>query len=155
MNAAILQTPSDAKLLSPGLAIRAFCRECLSDNAAEIRRCTARQPEQGKVNTGSCWLWAYRHGAGCDTSRDPRPPSRLTCIKRECLQCQGNLADFVRTCQSTDCALWVFRLGHNPHRAGIGNLRASFKPRETRPATGPDSEPTEAPVPVERELTCP
>ena len=155
MNAAILQTPSDAKRLSPALAIRRFCRACLSDNAAEIRRCTARQPEQGKVDTGSCWLWPYRHGTGCDTSRDPRPQSRLKAIRGECLQCQGGSPEGVRDCPSTTCPLFDYRRGHNPARLGIGNLKASFKARETRTATGPDSEPTEAPVPVERELTIP
>ncbi len=44
----------------------------------------------------------------------------LKAIKRKCPDCSGGIQAEVRDCQHTDCALWPFRCGRNPNRAGIG-----------------------------------
>lgn len=48
----------------------------------------------------------------------------LRAIRAKCLDCCCDQATEVRRCPSKTCALWPFRLGKNPNRAGIGG-RAS------------------------------
>jgi hypothetical protein len=43
----------------------------------------------------------------------------LKAIRQHCLSC-GNRPSEVRKCQSTECALHRYRMGHNPARMGIG-----------------------------------
>ena len=40
-------------------------------------------------------------------------------IRLKCLECAGRPKD-VRNCSVEDCSLYIFRMGTNPNRAGIG-----------------------------------
>ena len=44
----------------------------------------------------------------------------LKAIRRNCLECSGGSAGEVKNCIITDCVLYPFRLGRNPHRKGMG-----------------------------------
>jgi hypothetical protein len=44
----------------------------------------------------------------------------LRAIRLKCVDCSAGEVKRVRECPITSCALWPFRLGHNPNRAGIG-----------------------------------
>lgn len=44
----------------------------------------------------------------------------LKAIRAKCLDCCIGQANEVRLCPSKDCALWPYRLGHNPARQGVG-----------------------------------
>lgn len=46
--------------------------------------------------------------------------SPLKAIREKCLDCCCGSASEVKLCPSKGCALWPFRSGHNPNRAGIG-----------------------------------
>ena len=46
----------------------------------------------------------------------------LKAIRAKCLDCSGKQPKEVRECQITSCALWPYRLGHNPKRAGLGGI---------------------------------
>ena len=43
----------------------------------------------------------------------------LKAIRLHCLQC-ANTCKGVRTCESRDCNLYIYRMGKNPARVGIG-----------------------------------
>ena len=45
-------------------------------------------------------------------------------IRAKCLECSGGQPSEVRNCQIPECPLFPFRLGKNPNRKGIGNLKA-------------------------------
>ncbi len=44
----------------------------------------------------------------------------LKAIRAKCLDCCGNHPSQVRKCDVFDCPLFIYRLGHNPKRKGIG-----------------------------------
>ena len=53
-------------------------------------------------------------------SVSPRLKSPLRSIREKCIDCcAGNKAEVAR-CQMQTCALWPFRMGRNPNRAGMG-----------------------------------
>lgn len=68
----------------------------------------------------------------------------LQVIKKHCLECQGYSYKEVKECDNIKCDKWVYRLGHNPKRKGIGgnpNLIKIKKPKidevkRTHPETG-------------------
>lgn len=45
----------------------------------------------------------------------------LRAIRAKCLDCCLGSTNEIKLCPSTECALYPFRLGKNPNRAGIGN----------------------------------
>lgn len=45
--------------------------------------------------------------------------SPLKAIKSKCLECSNDCKKTVRECIIPECPLYIFRLGKNPHRAGI------------------------------------
>lgn len=45
----------------------------------------------------------------------------LRSIREKCLDCSCQQPTEVRDCPVTSCALYPFRMGKNPNRAGIGN----------------------------------
>lgn len=118
MNAAILQTPSDAKLLSPGVgarfkpaeartparAIRAFCRACLSDNAAEIR-----PPSRLTWSKARCYgvLQSLRRRlVGSATRVELRDVAFVACSR-----CCGGQHRDIRECGDRACPAWCYRPG--------------------------------------------
>ena len=44
----------------------------------------------------------------------------MKAIRAKCLDCCCGQANEVKLCPVESCALWPFRFGHNPARAGIG-----------------------------------
>jgi hypothetical protein len=46
----------------------------------------------------------------------------ITAIRAHCLECVCWSSDEVKKCTDKRCPLYVFRLGKNPSRQGIGNL---------------------------------
>jgi hypothetical protein len=57
-----------------------------------------------------------------------RKRSPLRSIREKCIDCcAGNKAEVAR-CHLESCALWPFRMGRNPNRAGVGgNPPRAFK----------------------------
>ena len=49
------------------------------------------------------------------------PPVKA--IKKFCYECVGGNAKRRESCSETDCPLYLFRLGHNPKRKGIGGRK--------------------------------
>ena len=45
----------------------------------------------------------------------------IKAIRAKCLDCCCGQADEVKLCPCVNCSLWVYRFGHNPKRAGMGN----------------------------------
>ena len=44
----------------------------------------------------------------------------LKAIRTKCLECSGNQPKEVRLCTCIDCPLYLYRMGTNPARKGIG-----------------------------------
>ena len=44
----------------------------------------------------------------------------IKAIRKHCLDCQGYEKAGVRNCSFFDCPLYLFRMGKNPKRKGIG-----------------------------------
>ena len=42
------------------------------------------------------------------------PESPIRAIRAKCIECSGGSMAEARLCQITHCALWAFRMGHNP-----------------------------------------
>ena len=49
--------------------------------------------------------------------------SPIKSIRAKCLECSNYQPSEVRYCLITECPLYSFRMGKNPNRAGIGNLK--------------------------------
>lgn len=59
-----------------------------------------------------------------------RPTERMTALKaiREfCFECCDYSSDMVKACSASWCPLHAFRLGRNPRRAGIGDIKTLDK----------------------------
>jgi hypothetical protein len=103
-----------AKLKGPAYAIRKKCVDCIGGSEySEIVRCSAAP--------AVCKLWPYRSGHGREEGRGYERMTRMKAIRRECLLCTGNSSVEVDRCESIDCALYAYRKGKNPKRAGLGN----------------------------------
>jgi len=53
-------------------------------------------------------------------------PSPVKVIRAKCKECTGGGLKAIRLCEIIDCPLHPYRMGRNPNRAGIGNLKGSF-----------------------------
>ena len=42
------------------------------------------------------------------------PESPIKAIRAKCIECSGGSMTEARLCHLTHCALWAFRMGHNP-----------------------------------------
>jgi len=51
----------------------------------------------------------------------------LKAIRAKCLDCSGDQPKEVRLCHLDHCALYPFRFGKNPARAGIGSKTGQFE----------------------------
>lgn len=47
----------------------------------------------------------------------------LKAIREKCLDCCADQPGEVRACPSESCPLWLYRMGHNPNRKGIGGFK--------------------------------
>lgn len=46
--------------------------------------------------------------------------SVLRAIRAKCIDCSGGHKQLVDTCHTKTCALWPYRMGKDPGRAGVG-----------------------------------
>ena len=56
-------------------------------------------------------------------------------IRRKCLECSNGSPLEVKECPIDDCPIYPYRLGKNPARTGIGNIKALL-PKNTPLNTG-------------------
>ncbi len=99
--------------ISPRQAIRQHCIDCCLGDMREVKACQAKM----------CLLYQYESGH--------RAPAQtltpLKAIRAYCLACgEPDSYASVRDCKMEHCKLHQFRFGHNPRRAGKGNI-ASFR----------------------------
>ena len=45
----------------------------------------------------------------------------IKAIRAKCIECSGGSLKEVQFCVIPECALYIFRMGKNPNRKGIGN----------------------------------
>lgn len=50
----------------------------------------------------------------------------LKAIRKNCLECSGNMPSEVRNCVIKNCPLFNYRFGKNPKRQGIGGKKTVF-----------------------------
>jgi len=91
-------------------SIREYCKWCMCGNSHEIRKC---------LNT-RCDFYPVRSGRGV------KGLSNLMRIKRHCVECSGKIKA-VSDCDTIECPLYLYRLGHNPFRKGIGRNAEQMK----------------------------
>jgi hypothetical protein len=92
--------------MTPGESIRRFCVECVG-SPFEVRECGGDHCQNGGSDkSGVCLFFKYRLGRG-------RPSVKT--IRKVCLWCQGDRADWVKDCHAGDCSLHPYRLGRNPN----------------------------------------
>lgn len=92
--------------MTPKEAIRKYCFNfCMNKNNVDL--CTS--PE--------CSLYDYRKSKSKDRKF-------LAAIKARCKDCSIDVRP--KDCIEKECQLWIYRLGHNPARKGIGNKSPSF-----------------------------
>lgn len=102
--------------LTPLKSIRKYCTWCCNDQYKEVLLCPAE----------NCPLWKCRTGR-----KTQGASSSLKVIRARCLDCTQNFND-VRECNTTDCALHLFRMGHNPNYSSEYRESLSKKIMETR-----------------------
>ena len=56
--------------------------------------------------------------------------SPLKSIRQKCLDCMYDQPSEVRLCPCKDCALYPYRMGHNPNRKGIGGFKQNAEESE-------------------------
>ena len=49
----------------------------------------------------------------------------MKAIRAKCIECSGGSLKEVQFCVIPECALYLFRMGKNPNRKGIGNKNIS------------------------------
>jgi hypothetical protein len=54
----------------------------------------------------------------------------LKAIRAKCLDCVAEQPQEVRFCPSESCPLWPYRMGHNPNRKGIGQIKQNGQEAE-------------------------
>ena len=64
----------------------------------------------------------------------------LRAIRAKCLDCCCGSAREVRLCSCFSCALWGYRKGHNPARAGVGGNHSTVKKPRSRADIGAQNE---------------
>lgn len=50
-------------------------------------------------------------------------------IRSFCLTCKQNVPEAIEKCNKPNCQLYIFRMGHNPNRAGIGGRKRKLVKR--------------------------
>ena len=62
-----------------------------------------------------------------------KPSTPLRAIRAKCLDCCGGSEKEVRECRIVACALFPYRMGHNPNRTGIGGQVPNIGLKENKP----------------------
>ena len=95
--------------LTPKEAVHAFCTECLGMerfNTEKVRDCGG-----DKEMNGGCSFFLYRLGK--------RPPIKL--FRKFCVKdCMRGYQNLIATCMIENCPNYLYRMGRNPFRSGIG-----------------------------------
>ena len=103
--------------LTPRRAVRLFCLECVGFSPKEVRVCQGDKLIEG----GSCPLFDYRLG---------KARVSIKTILKNCRHCmgqeRGQSRDDIKACPSVVCALWPYRMGKDPSRAGKGGSGRPF-----------------------------
>jgi len=93
--------------MSPGEAIRLFCRECVgNENVKEIRRCGGDEMYGQGDQNNVCWFYKHRLG---------KVRASVRTIRKHCLECMGGVRDLVERCGTPNCPVRPFRFGKNPN----------------------------------------
>ena len=50
----------------------------------------------------------------------------IKAIRAKCLECSNHQPKEVRECYIPECPIYPYRMGTNPNRKGIGNLKGVF-----------------------------
>ena len=107
------RTKKTYKKQTPQLAIRRHCVNC-QGSSYEVLACGGdRLLNKDDGLNGTCLFFPYRLGKG-------RPSVKL--IRKFCINCMGGNKTLVKECPSTDCEVWIYRMGTNPARAGMGDI---------------------------------
>ena len=53
-------------------------------------------------------------------------PTPIKAIRAKCLECSNDQPGEVRECVIPGCPIYTFRMGKNPNRKGIGNLKGAY-----------------------------
>lgn len=64
-----------------------------------------------------------------------KPLTPIKSIRAKCLECAGGKPSLIKMCDSENCALYFYRSGKNPNRAGIGGGKRGSLP-ENRHSSG-------------------
>jgi hypothetical protein len=67
--------------------------------------------------------------------------SPLKAIRSNCIDCSGGILKYVRECNITECPLYPFRMGKNPHRLQIMTDEQIENPVSTTENESNDNEP--------------
>lgn len=105
---------------TPLESVHKFCVQCVG-SPFEVKDCGGDKCKNGGCNkNGACLFYPYRLGSG-------RPSVKS--IRKYCLYCCGESPELVRECPDGKahsgieaCALYPYRMGTNPKRAGIGGI---------------------------------
>lgn len=95
--------------MTTGESIRAFCKECVNSNQSKvIRDCGG---EMVPLTKKPCPLFKHRlKGKGT-----------LGAIRRNCVECMGGSYQAVEDCQTTECKLYIYRMGKSlSERKAVG-----------------------------------
>ena len=89
---------------TPSKSVREFCKQCVSSKFANvIKDCGG---EMVLATKKPCALLKYRL----------KGRATVKAIRRNCVECMGGSFVAVEDCQTSDCPLYVFRMGRNPFR---------------------------------------
>jgi hypothetical protein len=97
---------------TPKQTLHAWCHYCIQSRLDEdVRECGG----DFVIATGkACPSYPYRMS-------DRRTP--ISIFRKFCLECMGGNKTFIKECSTTDCLLYLFRMGKNPARSGKGASR--------------------------------
>lgn len=54
----------------------------------------------------------------------------IKAIRLKCRDCQSGSLKGIRLCQSEECSLFLYRMGKNPNRSGIGRRDGVFQKKK-------------------------
>jgi hypothetical protein len=98
--------------MTPQEATRKTCIDCLGLNQFHTALITDCQGDTAL--NGACPMYHKRLKGSVS----------VKLIRKHCLYCQGKNSDAVADCNTTSCSFYIYRLGRNPARAGMGRRDA-------------------------------
>jgi hypothetical protein len=134
------------KNLSSLKAIYKYCRLCVAGQVRKLKDLCAGE-ECG------CPLYPFREGKNvlkgtkkeikivvCGKTKQIKNYTPIKAIRQMCIDCSGGEISEVRNCIFYEgnpegvepCSLWIYRMGKNPHRKGIGNKNIKLSMRNIK-----------------------